>query len=169
MMSDFLESQEQPISRPVFITVLCILTFIGSGWGIISEGFKYFTADSQAVSITQTKESLSVGLEKKGKNGTPSVFSEKIVESLNASPKSIRMGALANATSAAFCLIGAFLMWQLKKRGFYFYLAGTVIGIISPFIIFGASNLIAIISSAAFGFFGLIFVILYSVNLRFMK
>ncbi len=36
-MSETLESVVAPTTkRPTFLTVLCILTFIGSGWGIIS-------------------------------------------------------------------------------------------------------------------------------------
>ena len=32
-------SAERPV-RPTFLTVLCILTFIGSGWGLISNLFQ---------------------------------------------------------------------------------------------------------------------------------
>jgi hypothetical protein len=35
-MSEILENEAGNAKRPTFLTVLCILTFIGSGWGIIS-------------------------------------------------------------------------------------------------------------------------------------
>ena len=35
-MSDVLDETASEAKRPTFLTVLCILTFIGSGWGILS-------------------------------------------------------------------------------------------------------------------------------------
>lgn len=35
-MDDLIDDVEKVVSRPTFLTVLCILTFIGSGWGVIS-------------------------------------------------------------------------------------------------------------------------------------
>jgi hypothetical protein len=36
IMSDVLDETAVEAKRPTFLTVLCILTFIGSGWGILS-------------------------------------------------------------------------------------------------------------------------------------
>lgn len=168
-MPDVLQDYERPDVRPTFITVLCILTFIGSGWGVISESIKYSTANSQAEIISRVKEKASSDLQKNGRSDNRSQFAEKMVSSFNMTPENIKQGALSNAAAAVLCLAGAFMMWRLKKTGFYLYLAGTLVGIISPFVIFGGSNFMAIISSVIIGFIGLIFVILYGVNLRFMK
>ena len=58
-MGATLQEFEQPDARPTFITVLCILTFIGSGWGLINDSIKYYTADSQAEVILKVKENVS--------------------------------------------------------------------------------------------------------------
>lgn len=168
-MAELLQDYEQPAGRPVFITVLCILTFIGSGWGVISESIRYFTADSQAAAISRVKEKVNADLQKNKNAGGRSQFAQKMANSLTASPEKIKEGALSNAAAAILCLAGAFMMWQLKKKGFYLYVAGTLAGIISPFVIFGGTNLVAILSSTIIGFVGLIFVILYGVNLKYMK
>ena len=168
-MAEVLQDYELPAGRPAFITVLCILTFIGSGWGVISESIKYFTANSQAAVISKVKEKANSDLQRNNDSDEGSQLAKKMVNSLNTSPENIKKGALSNTAAAILCLAGAFLMRNLKKIGFYLYVAGILVGIISPFVIFGGSNLISIISSEVIGFIGLIFVILYGVNLRYMK
>ena len=44
-MENPFEEQPHRIQRPTFLSVLCILTFIGSGWGVLSNLFSLFTAD----------------------------------------------------------------------------------------------------------------------------
>ncbi len=168
-MTEVLQEYERPAVRPTFITVLCILTFIGSGWGIISESIKYFSANSQAASIAITKEKVNSDLQSNKDSTEGARFAQKIVNSITTSPENIRKGALANGAGAILCIAGAFMMWNLKRNGFYLYMAGTLVGIISPFVVFGSNNFIAILSSVVIGFIGLVFVILYGVNLKHMK
>lgn len=169
-MGATLQEFEQPDARPTFITVLCILTFIGSGWGLINDSIKYYTADSQAEVILKVKENASSDISQNRDSTKPgSQFAEMMVGSLNLSPENIKMGALSNGAASIFCLAGAYMMWMLKRKGFYLYVIGTLIGVISPFLIFGTGNFLAIISSAVVGFIGLIFVIMYGVNLKYMN
>ena len=44
-MENPFEEQQNQFQRPTFLLVLCILTFIGSGWGTLSNLFSVFTAD----------------------------------------------------------------------------------------------------------------------------
>ena len=44
--------------RPTFLTVLCILTFIGSGWGVYKGISGYLTADMTANMMTDTREKM---------------------------------------------------------------------------------------------------------------
>ena len=48
MESNLNEFEQEPRLRPTLLTVLCILTFIGSGWTIFSSVWSYSTA-SQTV------------------------------------------------------------------------------------------------------------------------
>jgi len=168
-MGEVLQDYERPPVRPTFITVLCILTFIGSGWGVISETTRYFTADSQAAAFSKVKEKANSDLQKNKKQNGDTKFAVKVVNSINASPEDIKKGAISNIAGSLLCLAGAIMMWRLKRTGFYLYLAGILVSIISPFVIFGSGNFVAIISSLFIGFVGLIFVILYGVNLKYMK
>lgn len=168
-MSEELQDYERPVVRPVFITVLCILTFIGSGWGLINAGIKFATADTQAAALSMAKETMNSKLDTKDGNDAGAKFARKMVDGISMSADSIRKGGIAEAIAALLCLGGALMMWNLKKTGFYLYVAGTLVGVLSPFIIMGGNNFMAIISSVGVGFIGVLFVILYGVNLKHMK
>jgi hypothetical protein len=167
-MAELFQHYEQPPPRPVFITVLCILTFIGSGWGVISHTVKYFTANSQAAAITLAKEKVNSDLEK-SRDDEGSRFAKKLVNSIEGSPENIRKAALSDIMGAVLCLAGAVLMWHLKRTGFYLYVAGTLVSAISPFVIFGGTNMGSVLSSFITTVIGLVFTVLYLVNLRYMK
>src|SRR5450432_2265751 len=129
-MSELLHDYDQPAERPVFLTVLCILTFIGSGWGFIGKSMEYFTATTQAAAILMAKEKANADLLRNGHTDKGSLFAKKIVNSLSVSPANIKKGAISGAAAAILCLAGGFLMWKLKRTGFFVYLAGTMVGII---------------------------------------
>jgi len=170
-MSKDLQDYEAAAARPTFITVLCILTFIGSGWGLIGGGIQYFSADKQALAVSISKEKAATDIQKSGNNNAGAQMAEKMVNSMTSAftAENLKKTGIASIVGALFCLAGAFLMWQLKKNGFYLYVAGTLIGIISPFVIYSTDNFMSIITSVMVGFVGIVFVILYGVNLKHMK
>lgn len=171
-MTELLQEYEQrPVGRPTFLTVLCILTFIGSGWGVIGSAIQYASAGVQAQSLSITKDKMSKDIAKKDPDDKGAQFAEKMISSVSGSftEKNIKNVAIASILGSLLCLGGAFLMWGLKKTGFYLYVAGILIGIIAPFVIFGTGNLMAVISSVGAGFIGIVFIILYGVNLKHMR
>ncbi|MGG9971679.1 hypothetical protein ACQ33O_07775 [Ferruginibacter sp. SUN002] len=171
-MTDVLTNYDQsPPKRPTFLTVLCILTFIGSGWGLINGITQYFTAESQVAAMSLVKENVNAEMQKvSDANPGGKMVSEMVGGMLNVfTPENVKKMALAGILAAVLCLAGAFLMWGLKKKGFYSYIAGTLVGIITPFVLFGAGNLLAMGMSVMVGFIGLVFVILYGVNLKHMN
>lgn len=170
-MAEELQDYERPAARPTFITVLCILTFIGSGWGLIGGGIQYFSAEKQAQQMVIAKQKASADIQKSGKEDAGTKMAEKMVNSMTGAftEENLKKAGLAAMLAAVFCIAGAVYMWMLRKNGFYLYIVGTLIGIIAPFIIYGSNNLMSIMSSVFVGFIGIIFVILYGVNLKYMK
>jgi hypothetical protein len=172
-LSDF--ENEAP-SRSSFLTVLCVLTFIGSGWAILSSIWTFTTASKSAVIISQTshiqtdstfkKDSIQIGNPHK----TSKVFEGNIKVSLSKmfTKENLQKTAIGSFISALLTLLGALLMWRLNRRGFYLYIAGVLVGILSPLILYG-HNLIAIGISSFSSFFGLLFIALYALNLKSMK
>jgi type III secretory pathway component EscR len=85
----------------------------------------------------------------------------------NMSADNIRKSSIISLVSALFTLIGAILMWGLRKTGYYIYIAGILISIIAPFILMG-SGLMGMLAGGFSAFIGILFIVLYGVNVRYM-
>jgi hypothetical protein len=179
MADIFDELQEQPKKRTTFITVLCILTFIGSSYGLISGTYSYFTADKTARDAqnasaqfkSQKQLAEKNSKEKPGKNDKKGdAFAMSLMSNIADSftAENIRKLSIADIIGAVLCLSGAFLMWRINKKGYILYVAGVLMGIIIPFLLLG-NNFMGIMMSVVSGVIGLAFCILYAVNLKDMR
>jgi hypothetical protein len=198
--------------RTTFLTVLCVLTFIGSTIGVISNISNILTADvsskmietmgnsideavesnnsqeestmqdasdtlldvnevldSTASEMTETEmiesgeqvtEDVATNAENKSAEAAANMM-KSLVGGINA--ESIKNNAYASILAALLTLIGAIMMWKLRKVGFWIYVLGTAISVIAPLVIY-SGNLIGAISSIGLGFFGVLFVVLYAIN-----
>lgn len=177
MNSNLSEFEQEPASRPTLLNVLCILTFIGSSWAILSNVWAYTTAAQSAKMVSyathreapdssRKRDSLIFETSKKRKPG----FRDKMMVSFSKmfTESTIRKNAVGGIISAVFTLLGAIMMWRLRRIGFYLYIAGVIIGIIVPFYLYG-NNLIAIGISSFSSFFGLVFIALYALNFKSFK
>lgn len=151
--------------RPTFLTVLCILTFLSCAWGVFSAISNYSSADLTA-SVTQ--DALEEAQDKmQGQEGAR--FMEKMLNSVadSMSPERIRQSAIASVVVNLLALAGALLMWNLRKTGFYIYVASVVVAIAAPIVIFGGiTGGLASLSSA---FFSIVFIVLYALNIKHMR
>ncbi|MEP6627313.1 MAG: hypothetical protein ABJA32_04980 [Ginsengibacter sp.] len=174
-LDDF-ESEPEP--RPTFLTVLCILTFIGSGWGIISAIWSYTTADEivkviNVQRLDRNNDSLhvvdSARLER-NKNSIGYMIGRKLRMATEKmmTVENIHKKSIGDLIAALFTLAGAILMWFQRRNGFYLYIAGVVFVIALPFYLYGIDLLT--VGIASFGaFFGLLFIVLYALNLKWMS
>ncbi len=170
-MEDVRTNAPEKRIRPTFLTVLCILTFIGSGWGIVS-GFTSYASANLAAGISQTAmEDAQRELENSEVSNSGTALANQMLSGMSEvlNPENIRKNALFSIVSAVFTLIGAVLMFRLSKTGFWLYVLGTLIGIAAPFIVYGPSNFLTVISSSAIAFVGILFVVLYGLNLKHLK
>jgi|KBSMisStaDraftv2_1062788.scaffolds.fasta_scaffold00027_8 hypothetical protein len=156
-------------ARPTFLTVLCILTFIGSTWGIISGITGYLTANTMSQMVSAATEESRQEIQKSGDEG--SKVANSILDSVNAmmNPAAKKKAALFGIVASVLTLLGGFLMFQLKKTGFYTYALGTLVGIIGPFVAFSGAGFMGIVTSSVMAFFGILFVVLYGLNLKYLK
>lgn len=174
MESNLSEFEKEPVSRPTLLNVLCILTFIGSSWAILANIWAYTTAAQSAKMVSYASNRMeSDSLSKKdsivyeiGKK-KQSKFGEKMMFSFSKmfTESAIKKNAIGAIFSAVFTLLGAIIMWRLRRIGFYLYITGVIIGIIVPFYLYG-NNLVAVGISAFSSFFGLVFIALYALNLK---
>jgi hypothetical protein len=82
--------------------------------------------------------------------------------------ENIRKSAIGAIISGLCTLIGALLMWRLRRAGFYLYVAGIIIGLVVPFYLYG-NNMLAIGISSFSSFFGLVFIALYALNIKSLR
>ncbi len=173
MATNTYEYETEPASRPSFLTWLCILTFIGSGWAIVSSVYTYVAAEKYANILSEEKplRKDSTYLDSTGAvHNERKVFSEKIKASFSKilDKNNMRKLAIGNLIAALFTLTGALFMWHLKQNGFYIYIIGVIIGLTVPFYLFG-NDMIAVGATAFNNFFGLVFIALYALNLKAMN
>ena len=151
--------------RSTFLTVLCVLTFIGSGWGVIGAVRSYVGADTISSvangAMDQAKENMG--------DQAPN-FLKQLMSSVSAglSPESIRKSAIFKLVSCLLTLLGAIMMWNLKKTGFYLYIAGTVVMAIGPLVVFG-NGMPGMMGAGGAGFIGVVFIAMYAANLKDMQ
>ena len=127
--------------RPDILTVLCILTFIGSGLGVIS--FLTIAISYGSLNTIIAKSDIDIpGMDILLSAGVDFYIVGSILYSIS--------------------LFGAIKMWNLKKIGFHYYTIAQIILLMLP-AIFRVTR-ISIGSSIFTG----LFIILYGTNLKYM-
>ncbi len=131
--------------RPNLLTVLCILTFVGSGMNffssiVIAAFYNTFTEVARTLAEKFSIPGIDMILE-----SPPSFF-------------------FTSGILYAISFAGAMLMWNLKKIGFHVYTIAQILLILAPmyFLKLPGPSLFDILFSG-------MFVILYSVNLKILK
>lgn len=164
-MEQTFETTEPNPVRNTFLTVLCILTFVGSGWGIVSGIRGYFTADATASIMSDTRSKMEDQMEGKEQ---PAFVKGMMSNAFSAmSADSIKKNSLVSILSCILTLTGAIMMWSLRKTGYYLYIAGIVIAIVAPLLLFGG-GLLGLMSGGVTAVIGIAFIVMYGVNTKYM-
>ena len=168
METSYDEFETSRPARPQFLKILCILTFICSSYLILSSTYVYFRAEKTSEIIESSKTEITEKQNKKSPEEQS--FLKKVMSGMSeiSTPENLRKKAIGDIIASALCLLGAFLMWNLNRVGFYIYTLGTIIGIFAPFYLFG-NNFLTLIGAGFTSFIGLLFVIFYAMNLKSMK
>lgn len=125
--------------RPTFLTVLCILSFIGSGLGVLGG----------LLGILAVGAMGSMFADIPGMGAVIGASTAYLVIAL----------ILAGAS-----LYGAIQMWKLKKQGFYIYTGAQVVSLIIPMVMLQGAGF-----NAVGFLFTALFVGLYAMNLKHMS
>jgi len=153
-----------PKQRPGLLTALCILTFIGSGLGLVnkliamimSPFMKMFDMTDYTYALDEIDEP----------------FARKIVEmAFGMAEKAIdHMFAISLTEFLLYAasLTGAILMFRLKKIGFYIYTTAQVLLLFAAPIFIGFNPIINIGILFA-SVFTILFIALYAINLKKMN
>jgi len=129
--------------RPVFLTVLCILSFVAAGLGILA-----YIAAFAAMGLVESASSAVTA-----NGGTVSGPGTGIIWAY----------IIVGFATTIVGLVGVIKMWKLQKSGFMLYAGATVVSVIMGIIYsgFGAS-IVSIVISAGF-------IVMYQMNTKAMK
>ena len=172
--SNFLNDDLLPPVRSTFLTVLCVLTFIGSAYGLY-QGVTSITNAKKMANMVSAKNDPQKQEEQRkklqGQNDKGSKFALKMMDSVKefTNENKIRQSGIFAIVANLLTLGGALLMWRLNRTGFYLYVAGIITWVVSPFVIYGSGVFIAMLGAAFAFFIGLLFIILYAMNLNYMR
>lgn len=159
---DQFEEIDKPATLPVFLKVLCILTFVGSGMGILG-ALLNLVLYSASSNIFRTANELSDGMyDRMGMN-------------IDEMMRWTAYSNYANLVGSLLCLTGALLMWKLKKSGFYLYVPGNLLPLIVSF--FAMNHIMGSGPFASFGVAGVMFsglfyiafIVMYGINFKHLR
>lgn len=157
--------------RPTFLTVLCILTFLGSGWGALDGVIDYINADEAETVTALVEDAMDDAMDDiqdSEMSDSQIDMMEGLMDGVTSSltEENIKNSSLVTILSCLLTLAGALLMWNLNKKGYYLYILGTVIAIVGMTMIFG--GLVGAVAAGFTGFIGILFIVLYGVNTKHM-
>lgn len=159
-----------PAQRSTFLTVLCILSFIGGLWTLWS-GYRNAFTDAPQKGLAEARERMEKAHAEMDDEALP------VVEDLMGSALVMAENAAAHARElghgellmAALSLFGVWNMWNLRKLGFWIYLAASVGALALPAVILGGGGPMASIGLLFTGLISLVFIVLYALNLKEMR
>jgi len=167
-MEENVTTIELPKKRPTFLTVICILSFIGSGAGLLFSAYNYITFEK---TYPKQIEQFTEAVEMMEDSGTDSGYFynsavNKLVE-LDAMSKNLDMITGANCLFAILSLLGVFMMFKLMKNGFYLYTFANLFWLLIPLALIDFDAMLT--NTMIGGAFIILFIIMYAVNLKHMK
>ena len=157
------------LKRPTFLTVLCILTFIGSGWGVLSQLFSLLFTN--LVDVSAQTEQLNTMMDNMESGAGTSFLSgilsssQEVMQATMMHAKSI---AVISLVLSLLSLCGAILMFSLRRIGFYIY---TVAQLLLLFVVpyFAGFSMLVVMGMLFSALFTVVFIILYALNLKAMR
>jgi len=157
--------------RPTFLTVLCVLTWIVSGYTVITVPFNYFFSSDVSASTLQTTMNDAMSQMAEDSPEAAEMMEGFMMAASETISKAIENAGWIAGTDLLVAILsafGAFLMFKLRKTGFWIYVLAKVLGLISVLAFLGVNFLTMGIVSIA-GFVGLIMVIMYGINRKHMS
>jgi len=150
-----------PAKRPTFLTVLCILSFIGIGFSLIGGIMGYFSYSALA-----SAGDMFGGMKTESGEQMGQVMNS-MADTLGLDYGKMALNSLVVALLNIPILIGVLMMWKQKKTGFYVYTAVELIQCIMPFILVG--GVAGGLAGVLYAIVAVVFIVLYGLNLKSMS
>ena len=160
-----------PQRRPNFLNVLCILTFVVSGYYFFNAlvglmvGSKFSSPDW--INIYENLERIMTNADAKGVAFLQN-FLDAAAETVNATMVHIVELSAMGLVVSLLSILGAYIMWKQRKIGFYLYIVAKLIGVIVPLVLIGVN----VLTVSYYGFalvISVIMFVLYGMNMRYLR
>lgn len=155
ILDDHGKHVERPQKRPVFLTVLCILTFVGGGLGLIWSFFMWIWL------------SAAEGFMEAFAN----VGSDPIEDEAFRMMHWLKFLMISYVIGNALCITGAIVMMFMRKIGFYIYIVGQLIPLVIILIMLGGN--LTEPGAQVWLFMALIFpmgfIVMYGLNYKYLR
>jgi hypothetical protein len=154
---------EEPKKLPSMLNVLTVLTFIGSGLGLISGLYGFFAASSNYDKAVQTQDKLE-----QMPDWVKSMTGPNVVEAAHRQLENRLPIMLLTIVASVLCLYGAIQMRNYKKNGFSIYVIGDLLAFVTMgiFIGFGYISSFALVFTIVIT---ALFIGLYATQLKYLK
>ena len=153
--------------RPTFLTVLCILSFIGLGFGIIGNIIGLLFSKGIEAASGLAEEGMDEALsEIESEIPEMGGFMETLFGGAMKAMEHYTLITSVTLVCSIIALVGVIMMFQLKKIGFYLFSGAKVVIIVLPMILIG--GLVGGMSLMG-AIFPIAFIIMYAVNLKAME
>jgi hypothetical protein len=153
------DTENRPV-RSQLLVLLCFLTFINSISGLWTHAERLWNpviVSEQTIEVFNVaRDQIESRVQAKDQEITEN-FLDSIVASIN--PSTIRNSAIVMLLFHSITLFGAYLMWNLQKRGYQIYLGGILVLILGSLMLeVGGMGMITLLPSVFFsGIFALIY------------
>lgn len=155
-------SEENTFRRPVLLLVVCLLTFIGSGWDILANLFYLFTANIRE-GMMNAGQNPAIILELEGQS-----FWTSSLELMEAGRQYVREMVVFRLILHVVSLSGAILMFRLRRSGFYLFVSARILLLfVLPY--FAGFHLVVVFRMLMSGVVSFLFIALYALHLKYMN
>jgi hypothetical protein len=164
-----MENQTKSSERPTFLTIVCIISFVGLGWAIINNLFTLAFSSTGSWLYTIIQDALEKALNEASMSDPgAAAFLENIFEGVLSVISHLPLFASVGLICSAIALVGVILMWGLKKTGFYLYTGAKIIMVVLPMAVIGF-NFISMMMTMSTFIGAALFVLLYGLNYKHLK
>lgn len=164
------ELQQQEEKRPIFLTVLCILTFINIGINMLTLLFQLAVGPSSEEEMLAERVELTKAtsqLEDAGMDGFAGMMDQLMAMTAEIQ-ESFYLAMIVSLVTYLIGLFGALKMFQGQKIGFHLYIIYSLLAVGGVYLYISPQNIPSI--SIIFGLIlSGIFVFMYSRNLSWLK
>lgn len=148
---------------PTALNVLTILTFIGSGIGLISSCYNFFAADKQVANMEDALTKMD-----KAPEFMKNMINQETLEMTKTMAANKFPILIFGLVGIILCVMGALQMRKLAMQGYYLWLIGEILPVIASVIFIGV-GIFKGIAGIFLVIFLLVFIILYTVQRKHLK